>query len=181
MNNNNKQQRAFSLIELMLSLTILLFLIAMAVPAWQSALEYQRLKAVVSRLSIDLRLAKLEAIKRNSRIQITFTTHTNGDWCYGWKINQACDCFSQNHCTVDKISMARSRSSNSQVSLEPHLSSPGTRLIFESTQLFMASTFGHISIKTLHNEIRVIVSRTGRIRLCSPAGNMHVAGYSSVC
>lgn len=180
-NNKNKNQAGFTLLELTVSLFVLVILIFLVIPSWQSILEHQRAKSAASALFLDLSLAKSESIKRNNRVRVTFMIDPNGSWCYGWKINGPCDCFAQTACTVNGIVLRQTNEKFPSVKLEPHISSPGDHLIFERTRLFIASTYGHIRIKTIHKEIRVIVSRTGRIRLCSPSGLAHVAGYSSIC
>jgi type IV fimbrial biogenesis protein FimT len=179
--NKKKNQSALVLIELVISLTILITFALLATATWQSIQEYQRIKSAASALFLDLSLAKSEAIKRNNRVRITFATGTDGNWCYGWKINAACDCFSQTSCSIDGTVLRQTKEKFPAIALESHVSSPGDRLTFESAKLFVANTFGHIRVKTSNKEVRVIVSRTGRIRLCSPSGEAHVAGYSSLC
>jgi Tfp pilus assembly protein FimT len=179
--NNNKKQWAFSLVELLVAVTVTGVLIATATPVFSTLVQTQKLKAMASTVSIDLKIAKSEAIKRASPIRITFNTTPSGDWCYGWKINTPCDCFVANSCVVGGVEMRKSHLDFPNIRLEPKLSAPGNRLVFESTRLFLASTYGHIRVKSAEKEIRIIASRVGRIRTCSPAGATHVAGYASDC
>jgi type IV fimbrial biogenesis protein FimT len=180
MNNKNKQW-AFSLVELLAAVTVTGVLIATATTVFSTLVQTQKLKAMASTLSIDLKIAKSEAIKRTSPIRITFNTTPTGNWCYGWKINAPCDCFVANSCEVNRVEMRKSHVDFPNIRLEPKLSAPGNRLVFENTRSFMASTYGHIRVKSAEKEIRIIVSRVGRIRTCSPAGTTHVAGYATAC
>jgi type IV fimbrial biogenesis protein FimT len=178
--NKNKNQQAFTLLELLVYLTLTSILLVATISSFSSLVEYRRITSLASTIFQDLRIAKSEAIKRNARIRMTFQS-TGSNWCYGWKVNDGCDCFSENSCAIDGIALKKSQQEYPQISLTTHLTSPGNRLIFDSTRLFMANTYGHIKLKTANKEIRVIVTRTGRVRLCSPSGSTHVMGYASLC
>lgn len=179
--NNNKKQYAFTLVELLVVVAVAGVVITIGFPSFSTLVQTQKLKAMASTLSIDLRTTKSEAIKRNHQIRITFQTTPVGDWCYGWKANAPCDCFIAHSCEVDGIEMRKSHRDFPGIDLKPNLSAPGNRLTFENTRSFMASTYGHIRLINAQKEIRIIISRVGRIRACSPDGTRHVAGYASSC
>jgi type IV fimbrial biogenesis protein FimT len=181
MGKENKNQAGFTLVELAIALSVLVVLTVLVGSSWRSIRESQKIKSAASALYLDLSLAKSEAVKRNNRVRMTFITQPDGNWCYGWKMDAPCDCFAQNACAIDGNTRRETSENFSDVVLETHLSSPGDRLNFERTKLFISSTYGNISLKTAHKEIRIVIARTGRMRLCSPAGLTHVAGYSSVC
>lgn len=178
--NKNKNQQAFTLLETLIYVALLGLMLLAGSTFFKSIIEYQRITSTASVIFQDLRIAKSEAIKRNTRVRVTFETF-EGSWCYGWKINDVCDCFSETSCAIDGITLKKSQQEFPQILLTPHLSSPGNRLIFDNTRMFMANTYGHIKVKTAHKEIRIIVTRTGRVRLCSPSGDSHVMGYPSLC
>ncbi|MDR2875860.1 MAG: GspH/FimT family pseudopilin [Methylobacillus sp.] len=181
MGKESIKRDGFTLVELVVALSVLAILTVLVGSSWRSVLESQRIKSAASALYLDLSLAKSEAVKRNNRVRVTFMTQPDGNWCYGWKMDAQCDCFEQSACAIDGSAHREIREDFPDVALEPHLSAPGDRLNFERTKLFVSSTYGNISLKTEHKEIRVVIARTGRIRLCSPAGITHVAGYSSTC
>jgi type IV fimbrial biogenesis protein FimT len=179
--NKNKKQSGFTLMESLVYLAVLGIVLLSASPFYEAVTEYRRITSMASEVFQDLRMAKSEAIKRNSRVRVTIKALGSGIWCYGWKINEACDCFSGSSCNIDGTVLRKSHQEYSQILLTPHLSSPGNRLTFDNTRMFMANTYGHIRVKTASKEIRVIVSPAGRVRLCSPLGMSHVIGYSSSC
>jgi len=73
----------FSLIELIVVIVILGILMSMATLPFQEMIANQRLRTVTSDLTADLALARIEAIKRGTRVGITRTT---SQWIGGWQV-----------------------------------------------------------------------------------------------
>lgn len=73
----------FSLIELLVVIVIMGILMSMATLPFQEMIANQRLRTVSSDLTADLALARVEAIKRSSRVGITRTT---AQWVGGWQV-----------------------------------------------------------------------------------------------
>ncbi|EKE18131.1 MAG: Type IV pilus transmembrane protein FimT [uncultured bacterium] len=73
----------FSLIELIVTVTIAAILASIAAPSFTSIIESQRVRAASSDLYSSLTLARSEAIKRN--IDITLTPISD-NWASGWQI-----------------------------------------------------------------------------------------------
>jgi type IV fimbrial biogenesis protein FimT len=169
-----------TLIELTVALSVVTVLIAIAIPAFVDLLSQYRLKAASDTLYSHLQFAKSEAIKRNKHFRVNFTS-ISGTWCYGLKEDSDCDCTQSGACHVDGIPLNVDASDYPDVSIETHISSPGDHFNFDNVRGIMDSTFGHVRLNAAGKQIRVIVSRMGRIRLCSPAGDYHVNGYSTSC
>jgi len=75
-----------------------------------SIIEGRKLKGAAENFQVDLMLIKTEAIKRNSkaRIQFKFDGDDASKWCYGMKIDAACDCFEtvaseSDYCEIDGV------------------------------------------------------------------------------
>lgn len=64
------RQRAFTLIELMISITVLLVLTAIAVPSFSDVLAKNRLSSQANALLSVIQLARSEAIKQNQIIRL---------------------------------------------------------------------------------------------------------------
>jgi type IV fimbrial biogenesis protein FimT len=83
----------FTLIELMVTLSIAIILLVLAVPSMEDATLNTRLNAQSNALLASLQLARSEAIKRNARVVVCKTADwtasdptctTDGGWEQGW-------------------------------------------------------------------------------------------------
>jgi len=75
-------QRGFTLVEVLISITILGILIMMAMPAFGEWLQSQQLRAGAEASLNGLQVARAEAIRRNLRVQIVFGPGT------AWSVNE---------------------------------------------------------------------------------------------
>lgn len=88
--------KGFTLIELIVTLTVAGILFAMAVPGLQQFVSSNRLASQINDLMGDISLAKTEAIKRNTTTGIcasatgTSCTASAGDWAGGWYVYYVC-------------------------------------------------------------------------------------------
>lgn len=73
-------QRGVSMMEVLVTLTIIGILAAIALPSFNEMIEGQRLKGAAELLASDLRWARGEAIKRGVKVRFTFTS--GGVWTY---------------------------------------------------------------------------------------------------
>lgn len=90
-----RYSRGFSLIELMVTISILAILIAIAVPSFTSAIRDSRIDSLSRELQGALQLARSEAVKRRVNVVVcrrnaAGTACENGtDWGSGWLVQQA--------------------------------------------------------------------------------------------
>lgn len=176
-------QLGVTLIELMITLFIMALLLTFALPAFTELLAESRLKAATSTLYLKLYQARSEAIKRNQRMRVTFMVSDGGaTWCYGMKTDASCDCTVAGSCQIDGAEKIVSSLEFPGVGIDLHISSPGDHFTFENIRWITAGTFGHVRFNMAEGgQTRIIVSRMGRVRLCSPAGSGNVTGYSTAC
>ena len=89
-----RHYQGFSLIELMVTITILAILIAIAGPSFTSSIRESRIATLSSELQGALQLARSEAVKRRVNVVIcrrndAGTACENGvDWGNGWLVQQ---------------------------------------------------------------------------------------------
>lgn len=76
----------FTLIELMVALTVLVVLLAVAAPGFRDFARAQRIKSASSELASALSYARSEAIK--SRADVVVIANTN-DFANGWEVRDA--------------------------------------------------------------------------------------------
>src|SRR5690606_6998064 len=80
----------FTFIEMIVVTVLLMTLILLAIPSFSSIIQIRQLKMHADTLYSSLQTARLEAIKRNKNIFISFSPGTQ--WCYGINANSACNC-----------------------------------------------------------------------------------------
>lgn len=79
----------FTLIELMIVVSIIAILAGLAAPSFSSLIAGQRARAAATNLNSALLKARSEAIKRNTNV--TLSPNTAGDWQSGWQILDPAD------------------------------------------------------------------------------------------
>lgn len=78
--------RGFTTVELMVTLSVLLILLVLAVPQMAPFLQRQRLKNATMDLASTVVLARSEAIKRNATVYVVANT---AGWSKGWTVSTA--------------------------------------------------------------------------------------------
>ncbi|AMO24623.1 GspH/FimT family pseudopilin [Ramlibacter solisilvae] len=78
------RSRGFTLIELMVTVTIVAVMLGLAVPAFRSFVANQKVKTATYDLMTAVMMARSEAIKRNSTVSLTPTSTTA--WASGWSV-----------------------------------------------------------------------------------------------
>lgn len=80
---SKKCSAGFSLVELMVVISVLAILMSIAVPSFQELIASQRVRAAASALYDSLLLARSEAIKRNSTVTLTANSSNLAN---GWNV-----------------------------------------------------------------------------------------------
>ena len=81
--------RGFSLVELMVALAVAAILLGIAIPSFDSFILKDRLSTYASAFSASARLARSEALKRNTPVTLCKSSNgstcvTSGSWEQGW-------------------------------------------------------------------------------------------------
>jgi type IV fimbrial biogenesis protein FimT len=80
------RQRGFTLIELMVVVTLLAVMLGIGIPSFREFLQNQRVKTAGSDFSTALLVARSEAIKRNTAVTIA---PAGSGWTDGWTVSGA--------------------------------------------------------------------------------------------
>ncbi len=79
--------RGFTLIEMLVTLTVLAILMGVGVPSFRSFIAGQRVKTVSYDLMTALMQARSEAVKRNT--SVTIAPVVAGNWVSGWTLKDS--------------------------------------------------------------------------------------------
>jgi type IV fimbrial biogenesis protein FimT len=85
----SKKLAGFTLIELMVTLSVLAILLAVAVPSFMSSMETNRISSYLQEASGAVRYTRSEAIKRNQSVTMCASSDQStctGNWNQGWII-----------------------------------------------------------------------------------------------
>jgi type IV fimbrial biogenesis protein FimT len=186
----------FTLLELMVTLSVLAILASLGVPAMQEMLERNRLKSAARALAEDLQWVRSEAIRRNRDLHLVIDD--DSVWCYGVTDRTDCDCRltdpnADDACTLSppteddapllkRVGGADFAGVNARASFGEGLTGFEAR---RGTTMRMGSGApgsersgnGNVTFANARDErLRVVVSVIGRVRVCSP--NQSVLGFS---
>lgn len=85
-------QRAFTLVEMMITIAVLAIVLGIGVPSMSAFIESNRLTSVTNDLLSSLQYARAEALRQRSRVTIcqraanSDACDDNGNWANGWLI-----------------------------------------------------------------------------------------------
>lgn len=176
---NRFARQGFTLIELMVTVSVLGVLLAVAAPAFSDLMNKRRVAAAAAELASDLAYARSESVLRNEKTIVRFNSNRNMT-CYTvaiWAFLGNCDCTSGAGSACRRlfkemkttqlqlptgVSLAvddQIRDSFNTVSFDPPLS---------------RSMPGPASVRVIGNrgyQLEVQISAIGRVVTCSPDGS----------
>jgi prepilin-type N-terminal cleavage/methylation domain-containing protein len=84
--------QGFTLLELLVCLSVLTVMASLAIPSWQRLQERSRVEAARDQLVNDLQNARVRAMQQGEALQLTplldcpWRTSSNKDWSCGWQL-----------------------------------------------------------------------------------------------
>ncbi|EHR70193.1 prepilin-type N-terminal cleavage/methylation domain-containing protein [Burkholderiales bacterium JOSHI_001] len=156
---STSRSRGFTLLELMLAVTLVGVLASMALPSFGSAVSRQRLKTVSQTLAVDMAEARHEAVRSGRPLKLV--VREGRDWCWAITDRADADC----HQSVSgAFRQARA------------VDHPGLNLLqatgatFGTTDGVALQQGGAMMETAIGDRVRVRLSPLGRTSLCSPNG-----------
>jgi len=161
-------QQAFTLVELLIALFIVIILAVIAIPTFRSLYVEYHLTTLAQRLQYGLQYARSEAIKNNTTVYANFQTGTN--WCAGFNAGSNCNC-TANNCGLGK----QSAPSQNDVTLAvTGMSSNSINFDGAHGSTYTSSTVT-LTIVGGTTAITVKIGALGNINLCSST----ISGYAT--
>lgn len=161
--NCSFKSRGLTLIELLLVITVLLALLALAVPSFIDTLQSRRLQKASENLYNDLLLARSEALKQQAPIYVAFQGGNN--WCYGLNNNSPCSCSVANNCQLNGSTKIISSSGFSGVNLDSSGFS-SSNFAFEGIR-GTASNIGTLTLSINSKTVKITINKMGYVQICA--------------
>lgn len=173
-NRHGKCPAGFTLIELMIGVAVLAILLSVAVPSFQNLIERRRVTAAAESILSALQLARSEAIKQNSTVEVNFDTEDSGAWCYGLDddLSTECDCDEKPwNCTVAGESRVVANDGSNAPFPGVVIGTTGFGDDVEFSPPRGTADNGSVTVNGAGGgSITVAISNMGRVRACSDDG-----------
>lgn len=85
-NNNNKLSKGFTLVELMIGVTIVGILVSAAIPSFRETIIKNKTSSMATDFKMALYIAQNEAIKRGVPVTVRADSQSSRVWQTGWEI-----------------------------------------------------------------------------------------------
>ncbi|BAL23297.1 GspH/FimT family pseudopilin [Azoarcus sp. KH32C] len=157
----------FTLIEALVTISILALITAFAAPSFEGILANFRVRTSAEAIMSGLQLARIEALRRNQPVSFTLTTGT-ADWAVA---------------TVSPSSPIQASKGNGAGNLSIATNSDQTAVTFVSSGMVDASG-SHlqqidISSDLTNRQLRIAVHNGGQLQLCDPT--ITISGDPRTC
>jgi len=165
-------QEGFTLVELMVAVSILGVLVALALPAYRDMVQNSMIRGAAESIQTGLQQARIEAIRRNARVQFVMPIATNSAWTIGC-VTVAADCPAliterkNSEGSSSAVTVTRTPAAATTVVFDglgavlaspPALTVPFTRLVVDNPNLAAADS----------RELRIDLQSGGNVRICDP-------------
>lgn len=166
MEGRKGRSAGFTLIELMVALSLVALLLTVAIPSYQSLRQEQMVKAATQAVYTDVMLLKSEAIKRNRTLQFIIFNSGTSNWCYRIFIDGSCNSCSD-HCSSIEGRKGGDASEYPGISLVASYSESASSIRPLSISPRRSSlTAGNIAISSGTYSMQVKTNNVGRVRTC---------------
>jgi prepilin-type N-terminal cleavage/methylation domain-containing protein len=167
-------QKGFTLIELMIVVSILAVMAALAAPGFNDFIAKNRVKGAAEEIFGLILQAKSETTTRDTDM---FVNVVNGSsWCVGYDTTPDCVCSGTVTCQVPvggvDITQAIQSADYRNITL-----SSGSDITFRNPRI-TANPNSTITVTSGDWALNIVVSLRGRVLLCNPNGNV-MTGYEA--
>ncbi|QWT20690.1 GspH/FimT family pseudopilin [Bacillus sp. NP157] len=185
-----RDARGFSLIELMVTITILFILVTFGIPSFRDFLNNSRIRSAAESIQNGLREARNEAAQRGTNVRFELTSGTGASWqvCQLKTTETTCatptNIFDKRDATETNITVSASTASAKQASGQLGTALTGgvpagvTYTALGRPSSFNANSIARVDVygtTTAGRRQVVLVSAGGMTRMCDPVSNTILA------
>lgn len=155
-----------TLIEILMVIAVVAIMATAGLPSLQGMIERQHLRGAANALYTDMLNARMEAIRRNVPVSMSFATDADsGQWCVGLSDHGPCDCLLAADCTLagEPPRIMHSRDFG-RVALTTNFSPQHTATFRPARATANAGT---ASLTVNGRRVEIRLSSLGRARICS--------------
>ena len=182
-----RKSSGFTIVELLVTITLLGISTALAVPSYQDMLAKRRLAEGAEQITAFFNAAQSEAIRRNEIISVTYAKAEKDNWCIGATAGAAaCDCTEadaeeSDFCAIDGVPRIFSDEDLFSYDFMDGLHGGDGTFAYEPVRGMMVDTSDdfHIHVRTATSKykLKVEVTSTGQVRTCSQDNDHRLPGY----
>lgn len=171
MSPHHEIQRGLTLVEMLIVLVTTCLVASAAAPALVKLTEHRRLAGAAAQLETELNFARSTAVASNRTLRISFESDAQSS-CYVMHTGAAHQCRCGEEVPVCDAEVQAYRSQRFDASTPVSLSSNVSSMAFDATQGTVTPTSTLELRGRSGSRIRLIVNVMGRVRSCSPAGEV---------
>lgn len=180
----------FTMIELMIVVVVIAIGLALAIPSYEDLLNKRQTTSAAEQTAALMRAGRLEAVKRNQPMTVSYTRTNDTTWCVGMIVGDtACDCTITNtadasFCDVDNAEQRVTSATFPKAQL-PAGGVAGTDFTFDPVRGILAAgdlANAHSLTFTSENgnyQLRSNVGATGRVEVCNSDSTKKVPGFDN--
>jgi type IV fimbrial biogenesis protein FimT len=163
-----KKQSAFTLIELLIAMAVLVILMSVASQSYQHLFAHQALVSSAEKLYQFLRFANEEAIKQNKKVYVHFCqSNTTPEWRMALSENSSCDCFTENSCLLSGSHQNENLADGKFVfTSADKITFSGLKVSY-NTMRFSVNA-GSVTLNDSDNNKIKVIQSAMRLRICTP-------------
>ena len=165
-------QKGFTLLELLITITVLALIMTFGIPNLTGFFEKQRVTGAAQAFLSDIQYARAESIKQNTDVIIQVN---EAQWCYGLDdtpVASPCGCAgaSAASCTINGNQYAVTSDRFPDVVMTENISTTDNIITFDPARgtLSPAAT---VNFSSGSSAVSVIWSTVGRARICATSGS----------
>ncbi|WP_276320104.1 GspH/FimT family pseudopilin [Parasulfuritortus cantonensis] len=174
------RQYGFTLVELIVTVTVIGVLATLAVPSFTKSVEKRRLVAAAEAVYDQVQFARTESLKQARDLLVDATTDGSTGWCVGISANTGgCNCSTTGSCVITQGTTGNiEKTLKSENFTNVRMTNSSFECVFNRLRGTLEGATQTFVLKSPSDmEIRVTVSALGVVRVCSPTGAHNVGGY----